>query len=197
MRRSIDRYTLAFAAGEKNPVATPITSSGAVSPKARARVRTVPVRIPGAAAGSTWFRITSQRVAPTPNPASRMLFGTARSASAAVMITIGSTSTASVIPAAMMFFPLVDPPSPIPFTMLDEDRQAEQPVDDRRHPGQVAHGGVDQPRRRVVGCVLLEVDGGGDPDRERQHGDDGGDDHRPDDGGRYPGRLRTERQAGR
>ena len=38
---------------EKKPVAAPTRSSGAVSPKARASVSTVPVRMPGAAEGST------------------------------------------------------------------------------------------------------------------------------------------------
>ena len=45
--------------------------------------------------------MTSHFVAPTPKPASRMLAGTARSASAAVMMTMGSTTTASVSPPAM------------------------------------------------------------------------------------------------
>ena len=55
--------------------------SGAVSPSARASARIEPVKIPGAAFGSTWLRTTSQRVAPTPYAPSRMLLGTARSAS--------------------------------------------------------------------------------------------------------------------
>jgi len=51
---------------EKKPVTAPTSSSGAVSPRARARVSTVPVKIPGAAEGMTWLRTTSHRVAPTP-----------------------------------------------------------------------------------------------------------------------------------
>ena len=58
---------------EKKPVTAPTTRSGAVSPNALARVRMVPVRIPGAAEGRTWLLMTSHRVAPTPKPASRML----------------------------------------------------------------------------------------------------------------------------
>ena len=45
-----------------------------------------------------------------------MVLGTARIASADVMITIGSTSAAMVMPAAMTFFPSVDPPRPMPLT---------------------------------------------------------------------------------
>ena len=65
---------------------------------ARAIDRIVPVKMPGAAYGRTWLRTTSHRVAPTPNAASRMAPGTARSASAEVMITIGSTRIAIVRP---------------------------------------------------------------------------------------------------
>ena len=61
--------------------------------------------------------------------------GTARSASTDVMITIGRTSTASVAPPAMMLRPVPDAQR---LEHGDEDRQAEQPVDDGRHAGQVA-----------------------------------------------------------
>ena len=83
----------------------PAVSSGAVSPNARASERIVPVRIPGAAYGTTWLRTVSQRVAPTPKAASRMLFGTARSASDVVITAIGRTSTASVSPPAISDLP--------------------------------------------------------------------------------------------
>ena len=53
-------------ADEKYPVTAPTSSSGAVSPNARASARIAPVKIPGAAFGSTCDRTTSQRVAPTP-----------------------------------------------------------------------------------------------------------------------------------
>ena len=61
---------------------------------------------PGAAYGSTWLRTTSHRVAPTPYAASRMPFGTARSASIVMMMTNGITSTDSVSPPAMMLSPV-------------------------------------------------------------------------------------------
>ena len=51
---------------ERNPVTAPTSSSGAVSPNARAMARMRPVNTPGAAYGSTWLRTTSHRVAPTP-----------------------------------------------------------------------------------------------------------------------------------
>ena len=50
----------------RNPVTAPTSSSGAVSPNARAIARMAPVSTPGAAYGSTWLRTTSHRVAPTP-----------------------------------------------------------------------------------------------------------------------------------
>ena len=66
----------------------------------------VPVRMPGAAYGRTWLRMVSQRVAPTPKAASRIEIGTARSASDAVITTIGSTTTASVSPPATRILPI-------------------------------------------------------------------------------------------
>ena len=51
--------------------------------------------------------MTSHRVAPTPNPASRMLFGTARSASLEVMMTMGRTTTERVSPPDMTVSPPV------------------------------------------------------------------------------------------
>ncbi len=49
----------------------------------------VPVRIPGSAMGSTWWRTTCQRVAPSPYAACRMESGTARMASWAAMMMTG------------------------------------------------------------------------------------------------------------
>jgi hypothetical protein len=63
-----------------------------------------------------------------------MLYGTARSASDAVMITIGSTSAESARPPAQTV-------RPGDAEELHEDRQAEQAVHDRRHTGEVAHVG--------------------------------------------------------
>ena len=39
--------------------------SGAVSPMARESARITPVRMPGSADGSTWWRTVCQRVAPS------------------------------------------------------------------------------------------------------------------------------------
>ena len=55
----------------------PIISSGAVSPKARARPRMVPVKIPGTASGSTWWNTACWCEAPTPRAASLIDGGTA------------------------------------------------------------------------------------------------------------------------
>ena len=84
----------------------PMRRSGAVSPSALASARTVPVRMPGTAAGTTSLAVTSQRDAPTPYPASRMALGTARSASDDVMMTIGRIRTPSVSIAATRLRPL-------------------------------------------------------------------------------------------
>src|SRR4029450_1012493 len=58
---------------KKKPVIAPTRIRGAVSPMARAIERTVPVRIPGVAYGSTWLLTTCHFVAPTAEPASRGL----------------------------------------------------------------------------------------------------------------------------
>ncbi len=82
-------------------VAAPTSSSGAASPSARETARITPVAMPGIAAGSTWRRIVCHCVAPSASEPSRIEGGTARIASRAAMITIGSTSSARVIaPAA-------------------------------------------------------------------------------------------------
>jgi len=47
-------------------VIAPMRMSGAASPSARASDRTVPVRMPGAAYGRTWSRMTYHFEAPTP-----------------------------------------------------------------------------------------------------------------------------------
>ncbi len=69
------------------------------------------MRIPGSAAGNTWVRMTSHWVAPRPYAPSRSDCGTARTASAAVMTTIGSTRTANVTPPAITDEPPVKPRS--------------------------------------------------------------------------------------
>src|SRR6056297_3850677 len=88
-----------------NPVAAPTSRIGAASPAARASDSTTPVRMPGAAAGSTWLRVVSHLVAPTPNAPSRTLYGTARSDSEAVMITMGNTSADNARPPAQTVRP--------------------------------------------------------------------------------------------
>ena len=71
------------------------------------------------------------------------------------MITIGSTTIASVRPPASRLRPSFRSSRSM---QRHEDRQPEQPVDDGGHAGQVAHGRVQQSRDGVVGRVLLEVD---------------------------------------
>ncbi len=94
---------------EKEPRTAPATMSGAVSPRARESARTVPVRIPGEAAGINSLRTTCQCDAPIPKPASRIVLGTARSASLVVMITIGRTTTIRVSEPEIRLRPLPTP----------------------------------------------------------------------------------------
>ncbi len=65
----------------------------------------MPVRMPPVEYGSTWCAVTSQRVAPSAYAASRMVRGTARSASRVATITIGRISSDSVSPAVRMLCP--------------------------------------------------------------------------------------------
>jgi hypothetical protein len=69
--------------------------------------------MPGAAYGSTWSRVVSQRVPPTPKPASRRPDGTARTDSAVVMMMMGNTRMASVMPAEMTLRPPVSQSRPL------------------------------------------------------------------------------------
>jgi hypothetical protein len=77
---------------------------------------------------------------------------------------------------------------------LDEDGEAEDPVDDGGHPGEVADVDVDEPRHPCPPGVLLEVDRGGDADREGQEHDEHGDPERPPErlGDTGTGRVRAE-----
>ena len=65
------------------------------------------MRIPGTAEGSTRRRVTCHFVPPAPYPPSRRLVGTARIASAEVMITIGRTRIAIVSPPETTVLPPV------------------------------------------------------------------------------------------
>jgi hypothetical protein len=63
---------------EKNWLPSDVKSSGAVSPEARASAGITPVRMPGAAAGSTTLQIVRQRGAARARAASFWLSGTRR-----------------------------------------------------------------------------------------------------------------------
>ena len=83
------------------------------------------------------------------------VLGTARSASAEVMITIGRTRTVRVSAAGDQVAAVADAEGG---ESADEDGQAEEAVDDRGHAGEVPDVEVDEPGEPVVGRVLLEVD---------------------------------------
>ena len=91
-------------------VAAPSSSSGALSPIARERARIEPVAMPGTAAGSTCRRIVCHLVAPSASEPSRIEGGTARIASRAAMITIGSTSSVRVSPPVSSVKPRLSEP---------------------------------------------------------------------------------------
>ncbi len=74
---------------------------GATSPAPRLTARMVPVRMPGAACGTTTCITVWNLVAPSASDASRSSRGTARSASSVATITTGSVSTAMVSAAQM------------------------------------------------------------------------------------------------
>ena len=69
---------------------------GATSPAPRLTARMVPVKMPGAACGTTTCMTVCSLVAPRASEASRSSRGTARSASSVATITTGSVSTAMV-----------------------------------------------------------------------------------------------------
>ena len=75
---------------------TPVSISGATSPAPRAMARISPVRMPGAAAGSTTRTMVWNLVAPMASEASRIERGTAARASSEATITTGTVSSASV-----------------------------------------------------------------------------------------------------
>ena len=81
---------------------------GAVSPAARPKPRITPVRMPGSAWGSTWWRIVCQREAPRLRLTVRNCCGTARIASSVVLMTTGSVMMPKVSDPAR-----IDVPKPI------------------------------------------------------------------------------------
>ena len=68
----------------------PISSKGAVSPSACASPMIVPVRMPDAASGNTWWNTACIFDAPTPKAASRIEGGTDFSAARVEMMIVGS-----------------------------------------------------------------------------------------------------------
>src|SRR5437868_214873 len=77
------------------PTSAEVKSSGAVSPATRATARTVPVRMPPTARGSTMLRVVRHCGTPGPRLASRSEFGTSASTSIVVRATNGSMRIAS------------------------------------------------------------------------------------------------------
>jgi hypothetical protein len=80
------------------PTAT--SSTGAVSPAARATASMIPVTMPGSAVGSTIRRIVFHFGIPSAYAPSRSAVGTSRSISSVDRVTVGSISTDSARAAA-------------------------------------------------------------------------------------------------
>ena len=76
----------------------PISSSGAVSPSARASPMIVPVRMPGAASGRICWKTICIFEAPSPSAAERIDGGTAASAARVAMMIVGSVISDSTSP---------------------------------------------------------------------------------------------------
>ena len=119
--------------------AAPTRMSGAVSPIARDSARITPVAMPGSAPGRTCFQIVCHCVAPRASEPSRIDGGTARIASRATMITTGRTSRPEGQRAGEQRR-LADAEPEDVDRAADDERQAEDAVDDRRD------------RRRGSGC---------------------------------------------
>src|SRR5215218_3306041 len=167
--------------------AAPITNSGAVSPIARESARITPVAMPAIEPGSTCFQIVCHRVAPSASEPSRIDGGTARIASRATMITTGSTRRETVIPPASSTRP------------MDNEGEAEDPVDHRRHGREVLDVDLDHAVEPLLAVgVLLEVHGGGDAQRHHEHSADHHQVERPDERRLDAGALRDDprREAG-
>ena len=142
-------------------------SRGAVSPIARERPRIVPVRMPGRAAGRTCPLTICQRVAPRASAAWRSELGTVRSASWVVITMIGRIKQAERQGSrkeARAQRQRLDAERP------DEQGQAQDAVDDRRHARQVGDVGLDDPPQPAGRSILLEIDPRGDSHGDSHHG---------------------------
>ena len=159
----------------RKPVTAPTRISGAASPAARASEITVPVRMPGAADGSTWLRTVSQRVAPTAERALPDALGNGAERfggrdhddreheDGQREPSRDDTSTASEPAVAVVAEP------------FHEHGQAEDAVDDRGHASEVADVDLRESSEPRLAGVLLEVDGAGDAEREGDQGHDDAD----------------------
>ncbi len=128
--------------------------------------------------------MVSQPVAPTPKDASRNPLGTARKRLRGRDHDDGKNENcqgeatrdqgAAVGDAAQSLY---------------KNRQAQESVDDRRHPGEVANvRNQESVHRRVLG-VLLEVDRRRHPEGKSQHDDESDEDQRTDEALRKTGSL--------
>ena len=136
------------------------------------------------ASGRTWWKIVCIFEAPRPRAAARIDGGTAFSAARVAMMIVGSVISVSTRP----------PTSggrARHAGEVDEDRQAEQTVDDRGHGGEVVDVDLDEVGQPVLRRELLEIDRGGDADRQRQHEDDQHHVERAESGDADAGSFRT------
>ena len=126
--------------------AAPTSSSGAVSPSAReTREDRRRSRSRGSRPAAPAVRIVCHWVAPSASEPSRIEAGTARIASRAAMITIGSTSSARVSAAGSEDEAEVE-------RAADDEGEPEDAVDDRGHRGEVLDVELDQPVPPAAPC---------------------------------------------
>ncbi len=86
---------------EKKRLLSAVKRSGAVSPAMRASASTMPVMMPGSAAGSTTLNTARARVAPSASAPSRIVPGTSSSSSSVVRAMIGIIITPSAMAPAI------------------------------------------------------------------------------------------------
>ena len=121
----------------------------------------VPVRMPGAASGSTWWNTACIFEAPTPSAASRIDGGTAFSDARVEMMIVGRVISVRTSP----------PTSGCGLRQvheLDEHRQTEDTKDDGRHRGEVRDIHLDQIGEAVLRCEFFEIDRRRNTDGQRQ-----------------------------
>ena len=169
----------------------PTIISGATSPAARAIARIMPVRMPGAAAGTTTRRMVSNLVAPRASEPSRTMRGTAarpflgrhdHHRHGEQRQRQGRPQDAAGAEGRRRQRLGVEEPVDGAADQVDEEAEAEDAEDDRRHARQVVDRDAHHAHQRPLLGVLAQVERG--EHAERRHGEGHEEDHhhRAEDG---------------